>query len=119
MNYLPYIVLLLVVGALLFWRARSFAGAEQVKAYWRERGLVIDVRNPDEYASGHLPGALNIPLDQLRDQVTRHAPKKDQPLLLHCAGGVRSGMGKRTLEKMGYTRVLNLGSYGRAAKLLK
>ena len=119
MNYLPLIILILVVGALFLWKQRGLASAEQVGAYLRQGAKVIDVRNPEEFASGHLPGAWNIPLPELRAAISRHAPDKRQPLLLHCLSGVRSGMGKRTLEAMGYTQVLNLGSYGRAAKLLQ
>lgn len=119
MNYLPFVILILIVAALLLWKQRSFASAEQVGAYLHQGALVIDVRNPEEYASGHLPGAQSIPLDQLRSQISRHAPDKAQPLLLHCVSGVRSGMGKRMLRKLAYTRVLNVGSYGRAERMLK
>ena len=118
MNYLPFLIIILAVGALFLWRQRSFAGADQVGTYLRQGARVIDVRNPEEYASGHLPGAVNVPLPELRSQISRQAPDKAQPLLLHCVSGVRSGMAKHTLEQLGYTRVLNLGSYGRAAKLL-
>ena len=54
------------------------------------RLTVIDVRTPGEYASGHLPGALNIPLDQLRRALPdiRHAAERD--VLVVCASGARS-----------------------------
>ena len=118
-NYLPFIIIALALGALFLVKQRSFAGAGQVKSFLQHGAKVIDVRTPEEYASGHLPGALNIPFHDLRTQITRHIPNPDQPLLLHCLSGVRSAMGKRTLQSMGYTRVLNLGSYARAQKLLK
>ena len=86
---------------------------------WLKRGaLVIDVRSHGEFQERHLPAAINIPLDQLREEIARRAPDKTQPLLLHCLGGVRSGMGKRMLRKMGYHSVFNLGSYRRAQKIL-
>jgi rhodanese-related sulfurtransferase len=46
------------------------------------------------------------------------APNKEQPLLLHCLSGTRSAAGEDTLKRMGYQNVLNLGSYGRAQKIL-
>ena len=84
-----------------------------------EKGArVIDVRSEGEFQERHLPGAVNVPLDRLRDEIARHAPDKEQPLLLHCLSGARSAMGKASLRKMGYPNVFNLGSYGRAAKIL-
>ena len=86
---------------------------------WLNKGaLVIDVRGEAEFQERHLPGAINIPLNRLGDEIARHAPSKDQPLLLHCLSGTRSGMGASTLRKMGYQHVFNLGSYGRAEKIV-
>jgi rhodanese-related sulfurtransferase len=50
--------------------------------------------------------------------IARVAPNKEQPLLLHCLSGTRSAAGEDTLKRMGYQNVLNLGSYGRAQKIL-
>ena len=52
--------------------------------------LVIDVRTEAEFREQHLPGALNIPLDRLSEEIARHAPDKSKPLLLHCRSGARS-----------------------------
>jgi rhodanese-related sulfurtransferase len=85
----------------------------------RDRGAkVIDVRSPAEFASGHLPDALNLPLDELRDQIGRHVPDQQQPVLLHCLSGMRSGMGKRILRQLGYANAFNLGSLRRAQRIL-
>jgi rhodanese-related sulfurtransferase len=84
-----------------------------------QRGArVIDVRSPEEYASGHLSKAINIPLDQLESRIGQVVTNKEQPLLLHCASGIRSGHGKRILNQLGYTEALNVGSYDRAAKMI-
>jgi phage shock protein E len=79
---------------------------------------VIDVRSPEEFQSRHLPGALNIPLDRLKEEIGHHAPDKRQVLLLHCLSGGRSGLGRRALRDLGYTQVFNLGSYGRAERIV-
>ena len=70
------------------------------------------------YDQGHIPGAVNVPLDQLTDQIARHAPGKDQPLLLHCLSGGRSAVAQTRLKRMGYQHVFNLGSYGRAERIV-
>jgi phage shock protein E len=86
---------------------------------WLKKGAkVIDVRSEGEFRGGHLPGTLNIPLDQLSAEIGRHAANKDQALLLHCLSGTRSGMGKSRLRKLGYRHVFNLGSYERAGQIL-
>ncbi|MFI2200239.1 rhodanese-like domain-containing protein [Streptomyces sp. NPDC020192] len=63
---------------------------------------VIDVRSPGEYASGHLPGALNIPVDQLRRALpeTRHAAERGDVLMV-CASGASSGNACRFLAEQG------------------
>lgn len=86
---------------------------------WLKKGAtVIDVRSDREFRGGHLPGAVSMPLDRLCDEIARIAPNKEQPLLLHCLSGTRSGMGKASLRKRGYHNVFNLGSYGRAERIL-
>jgi len=86
---------------------------------WLKQGArVIDVRSEGEFQERHLPGAVNVPLDRLRAEIPRLAPNKDLPLLLHCLSGGRSGIGKASLRRMGYRNVFNLGSYGRAEKIL-
>ncbi len=117
-NHLIYLVPILVIIVMLILRQQSFATEEQVRTAMQNAAKVIDVRTPQEYASGHLPNAVNIPVDELQARIGQFVPKKEQPLLLHCASGMRSGQGKAILEKLGYTQVFNVGSYSRAAKLL-
>ncbi len=89
------------------------AAAEHLK----QGALVIDVRSPVEFSSGHLRQAVNMPLAQIERLVERHVTEKDQVLLLHCQSGMRSGAAKKKLAALGYTRVFNLGSYERAARI--
>jgi len=84
----------------------------------KEGARVIDVRTEAEFQSGHLPKAINIPLDRLSEEIARCAPDKEQPVLLHCLSGGRSGIARGMLKRMGYRRAFNLGSYGRAEKIL-
>jgi Rhodanese-related sulfurtransferase len=65
--------------------------------------LLIDVRQPAEYASGHIPNAINIPLQTLAENLDQIP--KDRPVVLYCTSGYRTGMGVMTLEMLGYTNV--------------
>ncbi|MFB8794615.1 MAG: rhodanese-like domain-containing protein [Microcoleus sp.] len=65
--------------------------------------LLIDVRQPAEYASGHIPNAINISLQTLAENLDKIP--KDRPVVLYCTSGYRTGMGVMTLEMLGYTNV--------------
>lgn len=69
---------------------------------------IIDVRSPGEFAGGHLPGAVNIPVQELGSRM-REAGKKDRPVVVYCRSGARSGMAKQVLESSGYKEVVDLG----------
>ena len=75
-----------------------------------EGAVVIDVRTPGEYAAGAIPGAMNIPVDELRDRMDE-IPGGDVPLILHCGVGIRSHAALAALRDSG-REVLNLdGGY--------
>jgi len=78
---------------------------------------IIDVRTESEFRQEHVPGAINIPLNELESRVSREIPEKGQILLVHCLSGGRSAIAKGKLRKLGYSRVHNLGSLGRARKV--
>ena len=87
---------------------RDVEPAEALALYEKTPGLfVLDVRTPAEYASGHIPDAHLIPVDELEDRL-RELPPKDTPMLVHCAAGGRSTAACQTLGQHGYTRLLNL-----------
>jgi molybdopterin/thiamine biosynthesis adenylyltransferase/rhodanese-related sulfurtransferase len=69
---------------------------------------VVDVREPDEWASGHISGATHIPLGQLTERAGAELPDRDEPLLLQCRSGARSGRAAEYLASIGYTDVVNL-----------
>ncbi len=81
------------------------AGAQQHLA---QGALPLDVREPDEVAQGHLPGALAIPRGFLEARIETTVPDKTQPLLVYCAGGARSAFAAKTLQELGYQRVVSL-----------
>lgn len=68
--------------------------------------MLVDVRTAEEYASGHLPGAINIPLHQLPTRITEVPAGK--PVVVVCASGNRSQNGANILARSGYVEVYNL-----------
>jgi molybdopterin/thiamine biosynthesis adenylyltransferase/rhodanese-related sulfurtransferase len=70
--------------------------------------VMLDVREPDEYEQGAIPGALHIPRGNLESNVETRVPDHDTPLIVHCAGGTRSAFAAKTLEEMGYTDVVSV-----------
>lgn len=78
---------------------------------------VIDVRTPGEYKSGHVAGAVNIPVDQIGERISEVTTNRNEALLLHCQSGGRSAAAKRELEALGYKNVINLGSLANAREV--
>jgi phage shock protein E len=118
MTPFTWIIILAIVAAFLLLKRLNQVKPETARAWLDKGALVIDVRSEAEYQERHLPKTINIPLNRLGEEIGRYATNKEQPLLLHCRSGARSGMGAGTLRKMGYLNVSNLGAYGRAEKIL-
>lgn len=78
-------------------------------ALFAAQSVWIDVRTPEEYAAGHVPLALNIPYEQIGDEIGKVTHDKDANIYLYCRSGHRAGIAKDTLEKDGYKHVVNLG----------
>ena len=70
--------------------------------------ILLDVRSPQEFRSGHIPGSNNIPLRSI-DNVEAVVDNKDTPIFVYCQSGVRSRQAASELQEMGFTRVKNLG----------
>jgi rhodanese-related sulfurtransferase len=119
MNWTTILVIAAIITVIFMIKKSGQISPKDALAYLKNSALVIDVRSPGEFNSGHLPTAINIPLDEIETALPRLVKDKNQVLLLHCQSGMRSGMAKQKLKGMGYTNVFNLGSYGRAESILK
>jgi molybdopterin/thiamine biosynthesis adenylyltransferase/rhodanese-related sulfurtransferase len=76
--------------------------------------IVLDVREPDEHEQGALIGALHIPRGHLEAQIESKIVDKNAPVIVYCAGGVRSAFAAKTLQELGYTNVLSMaGGFGK------
>jgi len=74
--------------------------------------LIIDVRSPGEFATGHVRGSVNLPLDRFAQDIAVQVPDKNTSVILCCASGGRSGMACNFMQQMGYLHVSNGGSAG-------
>jgi rhodanese-related sulfurtransferase len=111
MDYGLYILLGLSFVWVLYRQTMPVKGlrklsAKQFKDELSE-GMLIDVRESYEYARGHIPGAVNIPLRHLERKLAE-LPDKDQPIYLYCRGGMRSRQAGKLLSRNGYTRLAYL-----------
>lgn len=118
MDPTTWIVIGAAIAAFVIYKRCTMASPQTAREWLKSGARVIDVRSREEYQGDHIPGAINIPLGELRDGITPLVPDKDQPLLLHCLSGGRSGIGKGLLKRMGYRKVLNLGSLSRARRIV-
>jgi sulfur-carrier protein adenylyltransferase/sulfurtransferase len=76
--------------------------------------VVLDVREPDEYDQGALAGVIHIPRGHLESQIEARILDKSAPVVVYCAGGVRSAFAARTLQELGYTDVVSMaGGFGK------
>lgn len=75
----------------------------------RDAHVVVDVREPDEFAGGHIPDALNIPLSTLSSGRPKDLPDPDRLILVYCQSGARSSRACGILAGMGYTNVVDFG----------
>ena len=70
--------------------------------------VVLDIREPDEYEQGAIPGCVHIARGNLESQIENRVTDRDAPLLVVCAGGVRSVFAAKTLDELGYTDVVSV-----------
>ena len=75
----------------------------------KEGAQIIDVRSPGEFNSGHIKGSINIPLQNIQNNLSKI--KRDKPVITCCASGMRSASAKSILKSNGYKHVHNGGGW--------
>jgi len=114
-----FAVAALALAAWFGFKRLSWISSNRARSCLRDGALVVDVRTPAEFFGRHLPGAVNLPLDNLLNAAQRQLPDKQRVILLHCLSGTRSDIARRLLSSQGYRQVFNLGSFGRAQKIVQ
>jgi molybdopterin/thiamine biosynthesis adenylyltransferase/rhodanese-related sulfurtransferase len=80
----------------------------QAEALVEQGALLLDVREPDEYEQGAVPGSVHIPRGHLESQIEGRVPDHDRQLVVICAGGTRSAFAAKTLAELGYSDVVSV-----------
>lgn len=89
---------------------RQISMDEAVKMMKDEKNyIILDVRRPDEYAEGHIPGAINVPNEEIGAAEIAELPDKSQLILVYCRSGRRSKEASEKLVKLGYTNIVEFG----------
>ncbi|MBU3646838.1 MAG: rhodanese-like domain-containing protein [Limnohabitans sp.] len=99
-----FLLLPVVQGA----AASGITPTEAVQCMNREKGVVIDVCSADEFAQGHIKGAVNVPLDELESRLDKAVKNKSNPVIMVCAAGARSKRAQAMAQKLGYEKVHSL-----------
>lgn len=118
MNWIVPLIFFAGLAAMLLLRRIGQLSLRAAQEHLRNGALLVDVRSEDEFAAGHLPNALNFPVNEIESQLPGKIRDRNQVLLLYCQSGIRSGIARRKLRAMGYAHALQLGSYTRAAQSL-
>jgi rhodanese-related sulfurtransferase len=71
--------------------------------------MIIDVRTKNEYASGHIPGAICIPNETISNIEPVHLNDKEQNIIVYCQTGMRASKATKKLKRLGYKNVFNFG----------
>ena len=89
---------------------RQISMNEAVKMMKDEKNyIILDARRPDEYAEGHIPGAINVPNEEIGTAEITELPDKSQLILVYCRSGRRSKEASEKLVKLGYTNIVEFG----------
>jgi len=70
--------------------------------------VILDVRTPEEFAAGHVPGAINIPYTHLPSRISEVADAADKDIIVYCTVGVRAEKGAERLRENGFSKLLHL-----------
>ena len=110
------ILVAFVSGAMLMWpavargaRAGSLTPNSAVLLMNRQRAVVVDVSETEEFAKGHIVGAKNVPFGQLEQRLPEVVKNKTVPLILVCPNGARSGRALGVAKSLGYEQAQVLG----------
>ncbi len=113
-NWMLFLVAL-SSGGMLLWPVLTKSGgaagvnpSEAVQLMNREKAVVVDVCSAEEFATGHVAGAKNIPLGELEAKLPGAVKNKQTPVILVCASGVRSSRAVGVAKKLGFEKAFSL-----------
>ena len=99
---------IVAIAVLIVFVWMRFGPAPDLTGVDLSSAIILDVRSPGEFSSGHVEGAINIPVSSLQKDSMETIAKKEQPILLYCRSGARASAAAQTLKGWGFTQVYNL-----------
>ena len=109
-------VMMMLVGCTVAPNTNKEVGYKQMKMeeamqYMQQNDdyILVDVRRPDEFDAGYIPGAINIPNESITDKEISELPDKDAKILVYCRSGNRSVQASQKLVKLGYKNIIEIG----------
>ena len=111
MERIGLIIVLLGLAAVFFFfrsSSRDRVSGPQARDLVGQGALLVDVRTKSEFTSGHLPGAINIPVQELSARIGELGAR-DRPLVVYCQSGMRSARAVRGLKQAGFEKLYDLG----------
>jgi rhodanese-related sulfurtransferase len=103
------LVAVAIVALVAFRPGGSAASEGEGRALVQQGALLLDVRTPGEFASGHVQGAVNVPVQELEQKWASLKVPQDRPVVIYCRSGARSARAKTMLEAMGQKKVVDIG----------
>jgi rhodanese-related sulfurtransferase len=88
----------------------GFGVKEDYSALIKEGAVIVDVRTPQEFLTGHIKNSVNIPVESIKNSLAK-LPNKNKTIITCCASGMRSSVAKNILLANGYTKVFNGGGW--------
>lgn len=116
LSYLWIVIAVAFVAWKLVSMRRSPAQLAAIQQAIDEGAILVDVRSPSEFASGHLPGARNAPVSSI-GAIIPELQKAGKPVVVYCASGTRAGLALKALKAAGIQPLHNLGTYGNGQAL--
>jgi rhodanese-related sulfurtransferase len=123
-TYTVPVILIIQIAAVILLQSSCSSGSAGYKQISQDEAmqmmqeqtdyLIVDVRRPDEFAEGHIPGAINVPVEAINTaedaaELSGDLPDQDQILLIYCRTGRRSKEASKKLAEMGYTGIYEFG----------
>lgn len=117
---MKYVVMVLVViGLAMSFMSRGdskgLVSYEELQQKLNDKApiVLLDVRTQEEFANGHIPGALLLPYDEIDQKAAQLLPEKEKEIIIYCRSGRRSAIAKDSLEVLGYTNVKDFSGMNR------
>ena len=111
-TWIKFAIAAVVVLGFMLLRSLGTVSSQDARALVSGGALLLDVRTPGEYASGHIEGALNIPVQELAGRLGE-LKDKQRDIVVYCRSGGRSAQAKRLLSSEGFSSVHDLGAMSR------